>query len=261
MFDNLSVRENLTLMASMDADRHAPLLAAFPILEARMAQSAGTLSGGERKILSFVRGIAETGQLLLLDEPSEGVQHENVERMTGFVREAKAAGRALLVVEQNLSFALEIADRVIVMDHGEVVLAGAAADITEETLAAPHARVASPGLRDDGFHRWDDPGRAGARPGRARTRVPCVRSNRKLSGDRSGEHHEHVGLGLPEAVFRYDQLYVMNAAHITKRPDFAKSIVGFETQSASAASFSGTTMSSWLRASRNGSQSVSPSSQ
>ena len=136
VFDNLSVRENLTLMASMDADRHAPLLAAFPILEARMAQSAGTLSGGERKILSFVRGIAETGQLLLLDEPSEGVQQENVERMAGFVREAKAAGRALLVVEQNLSFALEIADRVIVMDHGEVVLAGAAADITEETLAA-----------------------------------------------------------------------------------------------------------------------------
>ena len=136
VFDNLSVRENLTLMASMDADRHAPLLAAFPILEARMAQSAGTLSGGERKILSFARGIAETGRLLLLDEPSEGVQQENVERMAGFVREAKEAGRALLVVEQNLSFALEIADRVIVMDRGEVVLAGAAADIDEETLAA-----------------------------------------------------------------------------------------------------------------------------
>ena len=136
VFDNLSVRENLTLMASMDAGRHAPLLAAFPILEARMAQSAGTLSGGERKILSFARGIAETGRLLLLDEPSEGVQQENVERMAGFVRDAKAAGRALLVVEQNLSFALEIADRVIVMDRGEVVLAGAAADITEDTLAA-----------------------------------------------------------------------------------------------------------------------------
>ena len=140
VFDNLSVRENLTLMASMDADRHAPLLAAFPILEARMAQSAGTLSGGERKILSFARGIAETGRLLLLDEPSEGVQQENVERMAGFVREAKEAGRALLVVEQNLSFALGIADRVIVMDRGEVVLAGAAADIDEETLAA-HMQV------------------------------------------------------------------------------------------------------------------------
>ena len=136
VFDNLSVRENLTLTGSMDADRHAPLLAAFPILQTRMAQSAGTLSGGERKILSFARGIAETGRLLLLDEPSEGVQQENVERMAGFVREAKEAGRALLVVEQNLSFALGIADRVIVMDRGEVVLAGAAADIDEETLAA-----------------------------------------------------------------------------------------------------------------------------
>ena len=136
VFDNLSVRENLTLMASLDADRYAPLLVAFPILEARMAQSAGTLSGGERKILSFVRGVVETGQLLLLDEPSEGVQQENVERMAGFLHEAKAAGRGLLIVEQNLSFALEIADRVIVMDHGEVVLAGAAADTTEAALAA-----------------------------------------------------------------------------------------------------------------------------
>ncbi len=135
VFDNLSVRENLTLMASADADRYAPLLAAFPILDARMTQSAGTLSGGERKILSFVRGIAETGQLLLLDEPSEGVQQENVERMAAFLRETKAAGRAILIVEQNLAFALDIADRVIVMDHGEVVLAGAAAEMTEATLA------------------------------------------------------------------------------------------------------------------------------
>ena len=105
-----------------------------------MAQPAGTLSGGERKILSFVRGVAETGQLLLLDEPSEGVQQENVARMAGFLHEAKAAGRGLLIVEQNLSFALEIADRVIVMDHGEVVLAGAAADTTEAALAA-HMQV------------------------------------------------------------------------------------------------------------------------
>ena len=140
VFDNLSVRENLTLMPSVDADRYAPLLVAFPILEARMAQSAGTLSGGERKILSFVRGVAETGRLLLLDEPSEGVQRENVERMAGFLHQAKAAGRGLLIVEQNLSFALEIADRVIVMDHGEVVLAGAAADTTEAALAA-HMQV------------------------------------------------------------------------------------------------------------------------
>ncbi len=136
VFDNLSVRENLTLMAPFDAHRYAALFAAFPILEARMAQSAGTLSGGERKILSFARGVAETGQLLLLDEPSEGVQQENVERMAGFLRRAKDAGRALLIVEQNLAFALEIADRVIVMDRGEAVLAGAAADLTEETLAA-----------------------------------------------------------------------------------------------------------------------------
>ncbi len=137
VFDNLSIRENLTLMApAIDEGRYAPFFAAFPILEARIAQSAGTLSGGERKILSFVRAVAESGRLLLLDEPSEGVQQENVERMAGFLHEAKAAGRALLIVEQNLAFALDIADLVIVMDRGEVVLAGTAADLTEETLAA-----------------------------------------------------------------------------------------------------------------------------
>lgn len=137
VFDNLSVRENLTLMASAAEDgRYDPFLAAFPILRTRMAQLAGTLSGGERKILSFVRAIAESGPLLLFDEPSEGVQQENVERMADFLRRAKAEGRGLLIVEQNLAFALDIADRVIVMDRGEVVLSGPATEMTEETLAA-----------------------------------------------------------------------------------------------------------------------------
>ncbi len=140
VFDNLSIRENLTLTGAPDPARLEPLLAAFPILQARMSQSAGTLSGGERKILSFVRGVAETGPLLLLDEPSEGVQQENIDRMADFLRRARSAGRGLLIVEQNLAFALAVADRVIVMDHGEVVLAGPAADMTEAALAA-HMQV------------------------------------------------------------------------------------------------------------------------
>jgi len=136
VFDNLSIRENLTLAAEAGAPgRHAPYLAAFPILEERMAQSAGNLSGGERKILSFVRGLADTGRLILLDEPSEGVQQENVDRMTAFLKRAKEEGRALLIVEQNLAFALSVADTLLVMDHGEIVLSGSADEMTEEKLA------------------------------------------------------------------------------------------------------------------------------
>ena len=96
----------------------------FPILERRLAQHAGTLSGGEKKILSFVRGLAEDQPLVLLDEPSEGVQWENILHMEATIAEKKAAGTAFVVVEQNLAFAERIADRYLVMDQGRAMLEG-----------------------------------------------------------------------------------------------------------------------------------------
>jgi ABC-type branched-subunit amino acid transport system ATPase component len=135
VFDDLSVRDNLTLMR---ADRRLDVFNAafkrFPVLAQRLEQHAGTLSGGEKKILSFVRGLSEAQPVLLVDEPSEGVQWENIVRMVEAIHEAKAAGTALVVVEQNLAFAELIADHYLVIEQGQVVLQGSRAEIGRERL-------------------------------------------------------------------------------------------------------------------------------
>lgn len=137
VFDDLSVRDNLTLMRpDRRVDAFEPLFRRFPVLGRRLSQHAGTLSGGEKKMLSFARGVAEAQPLLLLDEPSEGVQWENILQMAALVDEAKGAGRALVVVEQNLAFAERIADRYLVIDQGRVVLEGRAGEIGRERLLA-----------------------------------------------------------------------------------------------------------------------------
>ena len=137
VFDDLSVRDNLTLMrADRSLAAFAPLFARFPILERRLEQHAGTLSGGEKKILSFARGLSEAQPLVLVDEPSEGVQWENIVHMAELIAAAKAAGTAFVVVEQNLAFAELIADRYLVMEHGRVALAGARGEIGRAQLLA-----------------------------------------------------------------------------------------------------------------------------
>jgi branched-chain amino acid transport system ATP-binding protein len=137
VFDDLSVRDNLTLMrADRGLGAFAPLFARFPVLERRLEQHAGTLSGGEKKLLSFVRGLAEAPSLLLLDEPSEGVQWENIVHMAALIATAKAAGTAFVVVEQNLAFAELIADRYLAIEQGTVALAGARDEIGREQLLA-----------------------------------------------------------------------------------------------------------------------------
>ncbi len=141
VFDDLSVRDNLMLMRPTGRiDALAPYFARFPVLRERLGQHAGTLSGGERKLLSFVRGLAEDNPLLLIDEPSEGVQHENVAHMAALIGERKAAGTAFVIVEQNLDFAARIADHYLVLDQGRVVLSGSAASLTREDIVA-HLRV------------------------------------------------------------------------------------------------------------------------
>jgi ABC-type branched-subunit amino acid transport system ATPase component len=125
VFDELSVADNLFLMAPPGAAARLEHLAErFPILRRRREQRAGTLSGGEKKILSFVRGAIEDHALVLLDEPTEGVQAENIERMESVIREQCAAGTAFVIVEQNLTLAERLADRWLVLDKGQVVAEG-----------------------------------------------------------------------------------------------------------------------------------------
>ncbi len=135
VFDDLSVGDNLTLTARRAGlAPYEAYFAAFPWLAKRLRQHAGTLSGGEKKILSFVRVLAEGNAVTLLDEPSEGVQHENIDRMAGFVREAKTEGRAFVIVEQNIAFMEGIMDRVLILDHGECVLDAGAGEVDRETI-------------------------------------------------------------------------------------------------------------------------------
>jgi urea transport system ATP-binding protein len=137
VFDDLSVRDNLTL--TRGSRRLTPFrryFDRFPILERRLNQHAGTLSGGEKKMLSFVRGLAEDQPVALLDEPSEGVQWENILHMAALIAEKKAAGTAFIVVEQNLAFAERIADRYLVIDQGRAVLEGPRAAIDRSNVLA-----------------------------------------------------------------------------------------------------------------------------
>jgi urea transport system ATP-binding protein len=137
VFDDLSVRDNLTLMRP--SRRLTPFrryFERFPILERRLSQHAGTLSGGEKKMLSLVRGLAEDRPVVLLDEPSEGVQWENILHMDALIAEKKAAGTAFIVVEQNLAFAERIADRYLVMDQGRIMLEGPRSQIDRSHVLA-----------------------------------------------------------------------------------------------------------------------------
>ena len=135
VFDALSVRDNLTLMREdRGLDAFAGYFDRFPILGRRLAQNAGSLSGGEKKILSIVRGLAESQPIVLLDEPSEGVQWENILKMEALIAERRAAGVAFVIVEQNLAFAERIADRYLVMDQGRCVLQGPRSQIDRHRI-------------------------------------------------------------------------------------------------------------------------------
>ncbi|WP_420583525.1 ATP-binding cassette domain-containing protein [Ruegeria sp.] len=137
VFDGLSVGDNLTLMEQgQSLEPFEPYFEAFPVLKARLTQMAGTLSGGERKILSFVRAMKDHAPLTILDEPSEGVQPENIDHMTRLILAAKDKGRAFLVVEQHMHMAEEIADNYQVLENGLVVLEGAKSSLSREALVA-----------------------------------------------------------------------------------------------------------------------------
>jgi len=135
VFGELTVADNLWLhLSDRSSSRYEELFEQFPLLKRRLGQKAGSLSGGERKLLSFARTLGLQAKVAMLDEPSEGVQPENIDKMAWLLNRSKAEGTSYIVVEQNLEFVSEIADTVIVMDHGEVVLHGPFADIGRERI-------------------------------------------------------------------------------------------------------------------------------
>lgn len=136
VFDGLTVLENLTLnRGDRSLDLYASLFEKFPRIRERRDQRAGTLSGGEKKILSFCRALAEETTLVVMDEPTEGVQPENIALMGEAILEAKAQGRAFLIIEQNLTLVEAIADEALLMDHGQSVYSTAQRNAMRRELA------------------------------------------------------------------------------------------------------------------------------
>lgn len=133
VFDTLDVRENLALTGA-DVAAIAEVTRCFPGLAGRMAQTAGTMSGGERKILGLARAVLAGGAALILDEPSEGVQPENIGRMQDLIAGRKRAGAAIVLLEQNVSMILALADRVVALDTGGITFALAAHEIRREAI-------------------------------------------------------------------------------------------------------------------------------
>ena len=131
VFDDLSVRDNLTLMrADRGLAAFAPLFARFPILERRLEQHAATLSGGEKKILSFARGLSEGQPLLLLDEPCAGLSPQETAAAIDLIRWAsQRRGATIVVIEHDMSLVRELADHVFVLHNGSLIAEGSVAAI------------------------------------------------------------------------------------------------------------------------------------
>jgi branched-chain amino acid transport system ATP-binding protein len=133
VFGRLSVRENLAVGAATRRDPGAidEVLSLFPKLGQRLNQRAGTLSGGERKMLAVGRALLSRPKLLLLDEPTEGVWVGVIEEIAA--RLTELAGRiGLVIVEQHLELALGVAHYAYVLDRGRVVLEGPSATIRND---------------------------------------------------------------------------------------------------------------------------------
>jgi len=136
IFTNLTVRENLELAGFVRRRDRAALGKArervfrlFPRLKERLNQPGATLSGGEQQMLAFGRALMTGGRLLLMDEPSMGLAPVLVENIFEIIREVKAEGATILLVEQNAYQALGVADRAYVLETGQIALEGPAEEL------------------------------------------------------------------------------------------------------------------------------------
>lgn len=144
VFTRMSITENLQMGAYVRGDKAGiardidRMFTIFPRLKERKDQLAGTMSGGEQQMLAMARALMSQPKVLLLDEPSMGLSPIMVDKIFEVVRDVSAQGVTVLLVEQNASRALQIANRGYVMDSGEIIMSGDA----KQMLTDPKVRAA-----------------------------------------------------------------------------------------------------------------------
>jgi urea transport system ATP-binding protein len=136
IFSRMSVGDNLILGKAIGRVQGEPnferVYRFFPILKERLQQRAGSMSGGQQQQLAIGRILVGSPRLVLLDEPSEGIQPNIVQRIAEIIRRLRDEGLTVIIVEQNLTLIQAVADRCIVMDKGKVV-----AQIGRDQIANP----------------------------------------------------------------------------------------------------------------------------
>jgi branched-chain amino acid transport system ATP-binding protein len=133
IFGNLTVEENLKVPLEREGSWSIPrVYELFPRLAERRGSKGRQLSGGEQEMLAIARALLLNPKLLILDEPSQGLAPLIVQEVLKVVSAARAEGISVLLVEQNVRAAVEIADRAYVLDDGRVVYSGAAAELAQD---------------------------------------------------------------------------------------------------------------------------------
>jgi branched-chain amino acid transport system ATP-binding protein len=143
IFRNLTVRQNIRLQAmAITVDEALDrAVSAFPVLGGRMNQVAGTLSGGEQQMLALARAYVERPRFLLLDEVSMGLAPIVVDQIFGFLRTLASQGTGLLLVEQYVTRALELADLVFILNRGTIAFAGEPGELDQDSLFEQYVGV------------------------------------------------------------------------------------------------------------------------